>query len=141
MKYIILILSVISLIISALWVYHSGFDYEPLIVLTMGIIGLLYHFLDKPKVKKEILQKANQTFQGEQNVNVNVNIGDTEKSKLENGAHSKNEGAFVSRDVQIDSMKPKVRILFIDDDKNFNVVKILKDSGWKNTKSVIDLKV
>ena len=30
--------------------------------------------------------------------------------------------------------------MFIDDDKNFNVVKILKDSGWKNTKTIVDIK-
>lgn len=30
--------------------------------------------------------------------------------------------------------------MFIDDDKNFNIVKILKDSGWRNTKTIIDVK-
>ncbi|PKB17237.1 transcriptional regulator [Flavobacterium sp. 5] len=44
------------------------------------------------------------------------------------------------REFKVDAQKSKFTILFIDDDKNFNIVKILKDSGWKNTSSVTDIK-
>ena len=39
-----------------------------------------------------------------------------------------------------ESGNSRVKILFIDDDTKFNIVKILKDSKWKNTKSVVDIK-
>jgi hypothetical protein len=37
-------------------------------------------------------------------------------------------------------MKGNFNILFIDDDKNFRMVKILKASGWKKTKWIPDVK-
>ncbi|MBK9483263.1 MAG: hypothetical protein IPO02_15080 [Bacteroidetes bacterium] len=37
-------------------------------------------------------------------------------------------------------MLSKTSILFIDDDTNFNVVKILKDSGWKKIKNSFHIK-
>jgi hypothetical protein len=44
------------------------------------------------------------------------------------------------REYKVEAQKSKFTILFIDDDKNFNIVKILKDSGWKNTSAVTDIK-
>jgi hypothetical protein len=44
-----------------------------------------------------------------------------------------------SHEVQIDSAKNKIRILFIDDDTKFKVVTILKKSGWIHTKSIKDI--
>ena len=49
-------------------------------------------------------------------------------------------GSIIDRATVIESLKSKTCVLFIDDDRNFNVVKILKDSGWKNTKTVVDIK-
>ena len=40
----------------------------------------------------------------------------------------------------LDELRKKTYILFIDDDKNFAVVNILKQSGWKNTKTIVDIK-
>jgi DNA-binding NtrC family response regulator len=44
------------------------------------------------------------------------------------------EQAFVEK-----KTKDNVRILFIDDDVRFKVVKILKDSGWVHTKLIKDV--
>jgi hypothetical protein len=40
----------------------------------------------------------------------------------------------------IEKLRKSTRILFIDDDTKFKVVKILVNEGWINTKSIIDLK-
>jgi hypothetical protein len=40
----------------------------------------------------------------------------------------------------IDSLKLHLNILFVDDDTTFKVVKILKQSGWINTKLIKDIK-
>ena len=40
----------------------------------------------------------------------------------------------------IPSIKDDVKILFVDDDTTFKIIDILKDSGWKNTTIVNDIK-
>ena len=71
------------------------------------------------------------------NINVNVNTNETPKVEKEK---SKTTKSTDNREALIDSLKSKVQILFIDDDSKFNVVKILKDSGWKKTLTVTDIK-
>lgn len=39
----------------------------------------------------------------------------------------------------IDKDKCSIKILFIDDDTKFNVINIIKNSGWKNTKIIKDI--
>lgn len=39
----------------------------------------------------------------------------------------------------LDTLKRTTNILFIDDDKRFKVVNLLRESGWINTKTVIDI--
>lgn len=41
---------------------------------------------------------------------------------------------------ELNDAKHKVRILFIDDDNKFKVIKILRNAGWVNTKLVKDVK-
>lgn len=150
LKTTILSLSILSLIVSAIWMYQTNFDYEPITVSIMGVVGILYFFLKpekdakNPKSNEKIVKSTNNSnnsyspkSENNNNLNVNVNVGSQEKpSEIENSISQ--EGTV--RDLEIDAKKPKTHILFIDDDKNFNVVKILKNSGWKNTKSVVDLK-
>lgn len=69
----------------------------------------------------------------------NYDVGKIEKSD-DRGEGEKKSHFTVSREAKIESLKSKVKILFIDDDKKFNVVKILKDSNWKNTSAVVDIK-
>jgi len=145
MRTLILLLSITSLFISAIWAYKTNYDYEPITVFIMGIVGILYFFL-KPKKDEEkqvpinkIAQenKVKQESEVKQNVSININTSDTQKENTSSENRKNNSHA---RDANIESMKSKVKILFIDDDKTFNVVKILKSSGWKNTKSIIDIK-
>ncbi|SHG32869.1 hypothetical protein SAMN05443549_103275 [Flavobacterium fluvii] len=68
---------------------------------------------------------------------INVNVGNMEHNNTKESTSKDNS---FNREAKIDSLKSKVKILFIDDDKKFNIVKILKDSKWKNTKSVVDIK-
>jgi hypothetical protein len=68
---------------------------------------------------------------------INLNLGKMEK---DNNVETESKNDSLNREAKIDSLKSKVKILFIDDDKKFNIVKILKDSKWKNTKSVVDIK-
>ncbi len=82
----------------------------------------------------KINPKIQSTINPTNTINVNVN---TEK---EIGIENKISQIDNDRENIIDSLKSKIQILFIDDDSKFNVVKILKDSGWKKTYSVIDIK-
>ncbi len=50
-----------------------------------------------------------------------------------------NEAPAMRTDEEIRRIKDSTRILFIDDDDKFKVVKILKNSGWTNTTIVKDV--
>lgn len=82
----------------------------------------------------------NNSNSDKKSVNDNTyDVGKIEKSNDREEGEKKSHFA-VSREAKIESLKAKVKILFIDDDKKFNVVKILKDSNWKNTNAVVDIK-
>lgn len=137
--------ALIGLIGGAIWAYKTNYDYEPLILASVSaltILGFILAKLFSDKETKDILksssvpiqsnkQKANNT----QNVSVNVNVGD--KNQKEETVKEKSTN---DRHTIIEAQKPRTHILFIDDDTKFNTVKILKDSGWKNTKTVKDIK-
>ena len=63
----------------------------------------------------------------------NLTFGDNSKVKLQ---ESKADGG--KKDLAY--YKDITRILFIDDDKDFKVVKILKDAGWQHTSLIKDVK-
>jgi len=138
MRIIIIILSSIALLISGFWAYNTNFSYEPIIVFILGIVGILSHFIIKPKESEKVLAEP---IGINQKVEVNLNL-DTNKNNSENQIEpEKNKKTEqVSREEIIELMKPKTSILFIDDDTKFNVVKILKDAQWKKTKSTVDIK-
>lgn len=48
--------------------------------------------------------------------------------------------APASADVHMKSCRENVRILFVDDDTNFKVVKIMKGAGWPNVKITKDIR-
>lgn len=52
---------------------------------------------------------------------------------------SKEPTADEEKLISLEELKDKTRVLFIDDDRHFNVVKILKKSGWVHTKLVKDI--
>lgn len=133
--------------------YKTNFDYEPITVFIMGIVGILYFFFKPKEDKKGILSPVKIKNKGSrsssssktdlnqtQNVNVNLSLGSNISQNSNESNIQKEHNQAEDRDLLIDLKKPKTKILFIDDDKNFNVVNILKTSGWKNTKSVVDIK-
>lgn len=128
MKVILVLLAVLALIASIFWGFKSEFTTESVVSSITSLSALValiaYQRNHSPKAKSKINQE----------VSVNLNFNET-KEKLEEKSENPTE-----RDIKIDSMKPKLNILFIDDDKNFQVVKILKDNGWIRTKSVVDIK-
>lgn len=66
---------------------------------------------------------------------VYVNVGDAAKSAQPS---QNKESAILPEPRQM--AKADVRILFIDDDTSFKVVKILRQDGWINTKIKADIK-
>ena len=94
--------------------------------------------------------KPKQDQNAEQKVEVNVNVDNSNPTVKSSGTNEdlRNNEQFASanpsgqeeRRMIIDSMKSKVRILFIDDDKEYNMVKILKSDGWKHTETTEDIR-
>lgn len=142
MRTSILILSILAVVISTIWVVKIPNDYEPKITLIAGLIGLISLYFTSNKDEKE-KTSHNENFNN-QLLNFNFNLGkqpidpnivsETIQEPKEN-----EKKAIIDRENIIELMKNSVKILFIDDDTNFNVVKILKNSGWKNTKTVVDI--
>ena len=140
------IAALIGLIGGAIWAYKSDLDYEPVILTSVSALTILGFILaqlfsdknnskDKSTKQSEPIQNNKQKANNTQNVSVKVNVG----NQIENGTPSK-VASNSERLSIIEAQKPKTHILFIDDDTKFNTVKILKDSGWKNTKTVKDVK-
>lgn len=141
----VVIIAIISLIIGTLWAVKTQWDYEPILLIAISTMELItfsiLKFITAVKDNSEaelltIPVKANETI--EQKVSVNVTIGKNEIEGLEKTIEDPKQG--LPREEIINIMKNKVQILFIDDDKKFNVVKNLKDGGWRLTKTVEDIK-
>lgn len=128
------LIAVIGIIGGFIWCIQTNFNVEPLILTIISSIEIL-GFLLIPEPTLE--NPENLKVKNEQNVNVNVSVGNNAhiQAKTENEIPS-----TLDRGEIIDTMLSKTSILFIDDDTNFNVVKILKDSGWKKSKTVPDIK-
>lgn len=113
-------IALVSFIGGLIWISIDGFQTEAMILIIISIIQILGFIFIKeelassPKplsIKTPEVQVSNQDHKGKPDIHLVV-----------------------------DSKKNKIRILFIDDDTKFNVVKILKDSGWRFTKSTQDIK-
>lgn len=94
----------------------------------IAVISLLWRFLypsfkrnNDNEYKPSLSQANNQT----QNVMVNVAQPaiDSNKSNME----------IKERGLTFEGVRAQTNILFIDDDKEFKIVPILKKAGWKNT--------
>lgn len=132
-----LIIAFVGVIGGLLWGYNSDWDYEPCILLIISLIEVLAYFLF-PKKENENMASTNNISNNSIAQTVNVNISsDNEVHTAKNNLMNEN---VENRDQLIELKKNKIGILFIDDDKNFSVVKILRDSGWKNTKTITDVK-
>lgn len=87
-------------------------------------------------VAKNILTKNNrsenkqiQSLTNSQTQNVTVNFAQHSVASDKFNV-AVNEGSTM---LSIDGIRAQTNILFIDDDKDFKIVPILKKSGWKNT--------
>lgn len=128
------LIAIVGLIGGFFWCVQTNFNIEPLILVIISILEIL-GFLLMPEQTSENTEKLK--IKNEQNVNVNVSIGNAAPilTRIENEPTS-----ILDRNGIIETMLSKTSVLFIDDDANFNVVKILKDSGWKKSKTVPDIK-
>jgi hypothetical protein len=73
----------------------------------------------------------------------NTNIAKNEVNVSIGGNNDVGTGQTIpkgTRSKQIDECMGKIHIVFIDDDRTFRVVRILKQSGWSHTRLLADVK-
>ena len=136
---------------SNFWVLNWYYIVAVIISFTSLVFGIRNFYKknkDKEEIKNDIIPKIetkidpiispiiNPTISPVNNINVNLGNRESKNQSNENDSEKKSE----NREALIDSLKSKIKILFIDDDKKFNIVKIFKDSKWKNTNSTTDIK-
>jgi hypothetical protein len=116
------------------------FNWYYICAVTLSFIGICLAILNYRKKNKE---KGNEpvplTNSNTATSTVTVNVNGNHERKAPEGSPIPPVNQTQKREDKIGVMKAKVNILFIDDDKNFKIVKILKGAGWKNTRSVIDV--
>lgn len=142
------IVAMIGVIGGTIWAVKTAWDYEPIILVSVSVIELItFIILRSLSVSPERTQETQlQTVQSrekninEQNLNLNLSFGQNIEPVISSDFKKIPAQTELPREEIIDLMKSKVQILFIDDDKKFNVVKNLKDGGWKFTKTVDDIK-
>jgi hypothetical protein len=103
------------------WVF-SGIG----VTVVFGAIGLLF------KTWRNARQASESGVINITNVN---NVSGPAGSEEKSSPHA--EVSFVRA---VDDKKSRIRILFIDDDTRFQVVRIIKDHGWVHTKIIRDIK-
>ena len=129
---IALSVAIVGLIGGAFWCYKTQFDIEPTLLLVISAIEILGYYFYPGENEIE-----NGFVDNRQNVIINIATGSENNPSLQN---LPNDGIVLTRQEIIEHMSNRVSILFIDDDTNFNVVKILKESGWKKSKTIPDIK-
>ncbi len=120
---------------------------DTLIQLVIAVIGLLGAGLAIKVVVKKISssqsQDISQTGNGNNNQNLNFIFGDGMNGKVQigNGDTSSTPDKSEAEIKFPSSRKEKgsIHVLFIDDQK-FDNVDVLRNAGWKNTKSIKDIK-
>lgn len=131
------LIAIVGLIGGGIWAIMSGWGIESLILTICSGIEIIGFLILKGNLKEYNTVQA-IPLSTTQQTNVHVNVG-TDNSEQHTSSTGKTDPEM-DRNLIVDYMKTRLNILFIDDDKNFNVVKILKDSGWKLTKTVTDVK-
>lgn len=133
------VVAIIGIIGGFIWAFLSHWEPEPIILLLVSSVELVaFSILRGSSNENEPQALASTINHG--NVNVNVNVGAQANPSDTTVPSTVSEIKTEDREARIDFMKSRSKILFIDDDKNFNVVKILKESGWRLTKSIPDIK-
>jgi len=93
-------------------------------------------FIPKLKSSLNIFKKALRWF-GRQIKNIGEKLEGNEKPTIQKAIN-------VSKDISINEddlnrLKRKVKVTFIDDDSKFKVVNILRNAGWINTQCIPDI--
>ncbi len=131
-SFITFLVSLVGLIGSIFWIYQSGWQAEPLIIGSVSLLEIIGFIFVKLTQKEHITDTENIKIPQETNRSTS--------QEGEKNFKKKEPENQLNREAILDNMKLIKKILFIDDDRNFNVVKILKDSGWKYTRTVTDIK-
>jgi hypothetical protein len=122
------IVALIGVIGGSIWSVLSGWEMEAIVLTTVSFFQILGYVVLRSLGAEDAQQQIDDKIKpvetapaGKQSISV-ANLNEKDRQTI------------------IDAMKSKLKVLFIDDDKNFNVVKILKDSGWRHVKTVVDIK-
>ncbi len=121
LKNIGLVVNSLALAGSLLWTFFQ-FGYEPVItslVLIATLIGLVV------SKNKETKSENNQKTE----INITNNVG---------SSNSINPKSSYSTNEDLERRKKLTRVLFVDDDTKFKIIKILNKAGW-NTRIVKDI--
>lgn len=92
-------------------------------ILSVGY-NIVRYFLRKEDSKAEPNQTQNATQTQSVTINIPKERTDCDRYGIKNNQCS---------NITIEGMRAQTHILFIDDDKEFKIDKILKNAGWKNT--------
>lgn len=97
--------------------------------IAVAIIGMLWKWL-YPFFKKRNsnVDKPSQSQNNNQTQNVTVNLAQPSITSVMSNDEKKEDSTLT-----IDGIRALTTILFIDDDKDFKIVPILRKAGWKNT--------
>ena len=132
--------AIVGVIGGLFWGYNNNWDYEPIILLIVSFTEIIaYLTMPKRDAVESVPVLLASSINSSNNINNNLDIKIVNSNENDQEG-DRNNSDYDNRDFQIESKKNKIGILFIDDDKNFNIVRILKDSGWKNTKTIVDVK-
>jgi hypothetical protein len=112
---------------------------EKIVSIIAGFIAIIAYLSVKKKAKgdapdvetKKIVGDLTSTASANGN-KVTINVNPQTKLPAFNGKP-------VSDVSDVPSLKRSIRVLFIDDDKDFKIVKVLKRMGWEYVKIVTDI--
>jgi len=112
---------------------------EKIVSIVAGIAAIIALFFVRKKTKQVATDEEAQNRLGNfaNNVGANGNQVTVNVNSEPESPASKVKQAFDVSDVA--SLKRSVRVLFIDDDKDFKIVKVLKKMGWDYVKIVTDI--
>jgi hypothetical protein len=101
-----------------------------------GLAGLYIYPETKSNSEENNLKKSDNKSHNRNINTVNVNLTQPDTNRSE----EKPTSNLINKHEIISLMKERMSILFVDDDKKFQMVKIIKNSEWKKVKSVTDIK-
>jgi len=134
----------------------SSFEQLGVIGSIASIIGLYFYFSDKQKTKNTKQLNSNKTSDKSSKVNKGIEVRNVSGGSV---VINDKQPTFVNNNIitpmpliketiqekpkqpmSLPERKSSIKIVFIDDDIKFKVVKILINTGWINTKIIKDAK-